>query len=145
MVAWPAMIKVTNPNASVMMRRVCSPRRWPTSIPALPPMTTVATLATVPTPMNISRSYPWNPNSVTRQCDMTVRHDRVAGQGGMTVSHGGDQPRRGSRSAMTVSGRYARVVDRILLIDGHSVAYRAFFALPVENFATSTGQHTNAR
>jgi len=45
---------------------------------------------------------------------------------------------------MTVSGRYARVVDRILLIDGHSVAYRAFFALPVENFATSTGQHTNA-
>ena len=33
---------------------------------------------------------------------------------------------------------------RLLLIDGHSVAYRAFFALPVENFATSTGQHTNA-
>ncbi|MDF1703209.1 MAG: DNA polymerase I [Aeromicrobium sp.] len=35
-------------------------------------------------------------------------------------------------------------VDRLLLIDGHSVAYRAFFALPVENFATTTGQHTNA-
>ena len=33
---------------------------------------------------------------------------------------------------------------RILLLDGHSLAYRAFFALPVENFATSTGQHTNA-
>lgn len=33
---------------------------------------------------------------------------------------------------------------RLLLIDGHSVAYRAFFALPVENFATATGQHTNA-
>jgi len=33
---------------------------------------------------------------------------------------------------------------RLLLIDGHSVAYRAFYALPVENFATSTGQHTNA-
>jgi len=31
-----------------------------------------------------------------------------------------------------------------LLIDGHSVAYRAFFALPVENFSTSTGQPTNA-
>jgi len=30
------------------------------------------------------------------------------------------------------------------LIDGHSVAYRAFFALPVDNFATTTGQHTNA-
>ena len=33
---------------------------------------------------------------------------------------------------------------RLLLIDGHSVAYRAFFALPVENFSTRTGQHTNA-
>jgi len=33
---------------------------------------------------------------------------------------------------------------RLLLIDGHSVAYRAFFALPVENFSTSTGQPTNA-
>lgn len=32
----------------------------------------------------------------------------------------------------------------LLLIDGHSVAYRAFFALPVENFSTSTGQYTNA-
>ncbi|WP_269458185.1 DNA polymerase I [Microlunatus soli] len=32
----------------------------------------------------------------------------------------------------------------MLLIDGHSVAYRAFFALPVENFSTQTGQHTNA-
>lgn len=30
------------------------------------------------------------------------------------------------------------------MIDGHSVAYRAFFALPAENFSTSTGQHTNA-
>jgi len=33
---------------------------------------------------------------------------------------------------------------RLLLIDGHSLAYRAFYALPVENFATSTGQPTNA-
>src|ERR687893_426460 len=30
-----------------------------------------------------------------------------------------------------------------MLIDGHSIAYRAFFALPVENFSTVTGQHTN--
>ena len=34
--------------------------------------------------------------------------------------------------------------DRLLLLDGHSIAYRAFFALPVENFATTTGQPTNA-
>ncbi|QOR72337.1 DNA polymerase I [Ruania alkalisoli] len=33
---------------------------------------------------------------------------------------------------------------RLLLIDGHSMAYRAFFALPVENFSTTTGQTTNA-
>jgi DNA polymerase I len=35
-------------------------------------------------------------------------------------------------------------VSRLLLLDGHSLAYRAFFALPAENFSTSTGQHTNA-
>ncbi|MGB6454464.1 MAG: DNA polymerase I [Streptosporangiaceae bacterium] len=32
----------------------------------------------------------------------------------------------------------------MLLLDGHSLAYRAFFALPPENFATTTGQPTNA-
>ena len=31
-----------------------------------------------------------------------------------------------------------------LILDGHSLAYRAFHGLPVENFATSSGQHTNA-
>jgi DNA polymerase-1 len=30
------------------------------------------------------------------------------------------------------------------LLDGHSLAYRAFFALPAENFRTTTGQTTNA-
>jgi DNA polymerase-1 len=33
---------------------------------------------------------------------------------------------------------------RLLLLDGHSLAYRAFYALPAENFRTSTGQTTNA-
>ena len=33
---------------------------------------------------------------------------------------------------------------RLLLLDGHSLAYRAFFALPAENFRTGTGQTTNA-
>ena len=33
---------------------------------------------------------------------------------------------------------------RVLLLDGHSLAYRAFYALPVENFSTTTGQPTNA-
>jgi DNA polymerase-1 len=35
------------------------------------------------------------------------------------------------------------VTDRVLLLDGHSLAYRAFFALP-QTIATSTGQMTNA-
>ncbi|GGM59949.1 DNA polymerase I [Dactylosporangium sucinum] len=30
------------------------------------------------------------------------------------------------------------------MLDGHSLAYRAFFALPAENFSTATGQVTNA-
>ena len=38
----------------------------------------------------------------------------------------------------------AMAKKRLLLIDGHSMAYRAFFALPVENFTTAQGQHTNA-
>jgi DNA polymerase I len=36
------------------------------------------------------------------------------------------------------------VSPRLLLLDGHSLAYRAFFALPAENFRTTTGQTTNA-
>jgi DNA polymerase I len=49
------------------------------------------------------------------------------------VSAGHDQAGQGS-------GRRGR----LLLLDGHSLAYRAFFALPPENFATTTGQPTNA-
>jgi DNA polymerase-1 len=43
----------------------------------------------------------------------------------------GQRPGRGQR-------------DLLLLLDGHSLAYRAFFALPIENFSTTTGQPTNA-
>lgn len=31
-----------------------------------------------------------------------------------------------------------------MVIDGHSLAFRAFYALPVDSFQTSDGQHTNA-
>ena len=34
--------------------------------------------------------------------------------------------------------------DTLLVVDGHSLAFRAFFALPVENFSTAHGQATNA-
>ncbi|GMA27564.1 hypothetical protein GCM10025874_08170 [Arenivirga flava] len=32
----------------------------------------------------------------------------------------------------------------LLIVDGHSLAYRAFYALPVDSFVTRDGQHTNA-
>ena len=34
--------------------------------------------------------------------------------------------------------------ETLLVVDGHSLAFRAFFALPVDNFNTSSGQATNA-
>ncbi|NUP58332.1 MAG: DNA polymerase I [Pseudarthrobacter sp.] len=33
---------------------------------------------------------------------------------------------------------------RLLVLDGHSMAFRAFFALPADKFSTARGQHTNA-
>ena len=47
-------------------------------------------------------------------------------------------------SSASASDGVAAARPRLLLLDGHSLAYRAFFALPVENFSTTTGQHTNA-
>ena len=37
-----------------------------------------------------------------------------------------------------------RPTGTLLLVDGHSMAFRAYYALPVDNFSTSTGQATNA-
>ena len=45
---------------------------------------------------------------------------------------------------MSATGSVDGAGERLLLLDGHSLAYRAFFGLPVENFATTTGQPTNA-
>ncbi|MEW2502555.1 DNA polymerase I [Amycolatopsis sp. CA-161197] len=49
-------------------------------------------------------------------------------------------------AATTTAERLKSTAERprLLLIDGHSMAYRAFFALPAENFKTKTGQVTNA-
>ncbi|MFJ6825328.1 DNA polymerase I [Streptomyces niveus] len=46
--------------------------------------------------------------------------------------------------AETASKKTADNHPRLLLMDGHSMAYRAFFALPAENFTTASGQPTNA-
>ncbi|MCW2817420.1 MAG: polA [Marmoricola sp.] len=60
----------------------------------------------------------------------------------------GVRPARLSAGSVRVESVPDSAVDldrpRLLLLDGHSLAYRAFFALPVDNFSTSTGQHTNA-
>ncbi|MGY1786258.1 DNA polymerase I [Geodermatophilus sp. SYSU D00698] len=47
-------------------------------------------------------------------------------------------------TAPSATAQPAAQRPRLLLLDGHSLAYRAFFALPVENFSTTTGQPTNA-
>ena len=50
------------------------------------------------------------------------------------------KPTQAPAPAASTSGHH----DRLLLLDGHSLAYRAFHALPLENFSTTTGQPTNA-
>ncbi|MEO7261347.1 MAG: DNA polymerase I [Jatrophihabitantaceae bacterium] len=47
-------------------------------------------------------------------------------------------------ATVTATGSSEDATPRLLLIDGHSIAYRAFYALPVENFSTRAGQPTNA-
>ncbi|MEY9843405.1 DNA polymerase I [Streptacidiphilus sp. MAP5-3] len=46
--------------------------------------------------------------------------------------------------AGSTTSRTSGTKGRLLLMDGHSMAYRAFYALPEENFSTVTGQSTNA-
>ncbi|WP_211836164.1 DNA polymerase I [Streptomyces rhizosphaericus] len=48
------------------------------------------------------------------------------------------------KTAAPATDRTGADRPRLLLLDGHSLAYRAFFALPAENFNTTTGQTTNA-
>ena len=51
---------------------------------------------------------------------------------------------RGTRLSLADVTADGNSTNRLLLIDGHSMAFRAFYALPAENFSTSGGQHTNA-
>ena len=57
--------------------------------------------------------------------------------------------RKTTRTAEPVSATQAPVIPvtdqpRLLVLDGHSMAFRAFFALPADKFSTANGQHTNA-
>jgi DNA polymerase I len=72
----------------------------------------------------------------------------VAATGAGRGSSGG-RPRLAEVTATTASTGNAKTTAneadrRLLLLDGHSLAYRAFYALPAENFRTQTGQTTNA-
>ena len=45
---------------------------------------------------------------------------------------------------MPDSSKASNEKPTLLVIDGHSLAFRAFYALPVDSFTTRDGQHTNA-
>ncbi len=64
----------------------------------------------------------------------------VGTDGTATVAHAAGQESGFERAP------YASDTGRplLLLLDGHSLAYRAFFALPADRFSTTTGQPTNA-
>ena len=64
-------------------------------------------------------------------CELYAAGARPAGEAGPSAAPTRMQPRD------------AHAPRRLFLLDGHSLAYRAFFALPA-TLATSTGQVTNA-
>jgi DNA polymerase-1 len=51
---------------------------------------------------------------------------------------------RVSVAACRLSGVSDPEKPTLLIVDGHSLAFRAFYALPVDSFTTRDGQHTNA-
>ncbi|MDQ0678466.1 DNA polymerase-1 [Arthrobacter pascens] len=55
-------------------------------------------------------------------------------------------PPLASRSLSATEAPVIPLTDqpRLLVLDGHSMAFRAFFALPADKFSTTKGQHTNA-
>ncbi len=44
----------------------------------------------------------------------------------------------------TVTAKQQQSKPTLMVIDGHSLAFRAFYALPVDSFVNNEGQHTNA-
>ena len=94
------------------------------------------------------------PEHAGQVIDLDAKREAVLGAGVAAIaaailcSAGRAAGRRRSRAAGR-AGRPDReiasfvVPDELFLIDGNSLAYRAFFALP-ESIATSTGRPTNA-
>ena len=120
-----------------MSRIVCRPSTWTRSTaPIVPPASPIAlaTLPSMPGPM----------------VDLDPEGQAVLGAG--NGGHCGpseilwiERSRRLDHQANRARTELASqaVTDELFLIDGNSLAYRAFFALP-ESIATSTGVPTNA-
>ncbi|HET8589413.1 MAG TPA: hypothetical protein VFM01_07235, partial [Nakamurella sp.] len=72
--------------------------------------------------------------------------DTVTGTQQNTGTQGDTVTDPGSAGTQPSAAPYAGPADApvLLLLDGHSLAYRAFFALPADRFSTTTGQATNA-
>ncbi len=133
-----------------------TPPAWPIALATCPSMPGWSSIST-----RIVRLYWALGVALTRACSWLVRPDRD----GRGVILGGRAPRVGGapRTAAAASAAHycgpvatdttagARQRDRrrrrraetLFLIDGNSLVYRAFFALP-ESIATSTGVPTNA-
>jgi DNA polymerase-1 len=56
------------------------------------------------------------------------------------------EPRGGAAEVSATQAPVVPITDqpRLMVLDGHSMAFRAFFALPADKFSTANGQHTNA-
>ncbi len=56
------------------------------------------------------------------------------------------KPRRAVPEVSATEAPVVPITDqpRLMVLDGHSMAFRAFFALPADKFSTANGQHTNA-
>ncbi len=69
-----------------------------------------------------------------------------AAGGSVLVAEPAKKPRRSTPEVSATEAPVIPITDqpRLLVLDGHSMAFRAFFALPADKFSTSTGQHTNA-
>ena len=63
----------------------------------------------------------------------------VAGMSGGRTTVANVPPAKKKSSTLQPAHRPDLSTGRLLLLDGHSLAYRAFYALPAENFRTQTG------
>src|SRR4029453_11260960 len=86
-----------------------------TTKPDTIPATTATATATAPSPSN-------EPSPSAASKTAAVAENRPVSSG---------KPADGTR-------------PRLMVLDGHSMAFRAFFALPADKFSTAHGQHTNA-